>query len=118
MKVNAFVYARLIAYLVDHDCTCFELAEFTGLHYRTVYNYVGELHKAKVVHICGWEKSSYNADLGRIFRFGKGKDRPREQKSATESKRAWRAKQRQRLINGALVGTPAVLRNGSGTCDG
>lgn len=93
MKINAFTQARLIRLLLDGDRTCTELAEETGLHYVTVLQYTRELHRAGAAHICGWEKDARGRDNTKIYKIGRGKDRPRSKRTAAERAASYRKKQ-------------------------
>ena len=78
-KMNAFTYALLINLLMEGTRTCRELAEETGLHILTIYDYTYHLHKAKALFIVGWDGEGRNQT--RIFMLGRGKDVPRPSKS-------------------------------------
>lgn len=78
-KMNAFTYAVLIRLLMDGTRTCRELAEETGLHILTVYDYTYHLHKSGAAFIVTWDGEGRHQT--RIYMIGRGKDAPRPSKS-------------------------------------
>ena len=89
-KMGAFTYAILIKLLADGTRTCTELAEETGLHILTIYDYTYHLHKAGAVHICTWDGSGRH--MTRIYMLGAGKDVPRPSKSRKQIADDYRAR--------------------------
>jgi len=77
MKVNAMSYAMLIKLLMDGTRTAEELAQETGLHKQTVYDYTKELHKRKAVFIADWEKDNMGRDCMPIYMIGTDPDAKR-----------------------------------------
>ncbi len=94
VKVNAMSYSRLIKLLMDGTRTAAELAEETGLHKQTVYDYTRQLHKAKAVYIADWEKDSMGRDCMPIFMIGNKKDAKRHTKTAAERAADYRARKK------------------------
>ena len=78
-KVNAMTFAIMTKLLMEGTRTCQELADETGLHKLTVYDWTRELHRQGVIHICMWEGEGRSST--RIFKFGPGKDAPRPVKT-------------------------------------
>lgn len=78
-KMNAFTYAVLIRLMMDGTRTCRELAEETGLHILTVYDYTYHLHKSGAAFIVTWDGEGRHQT--RIYMIGRGKDAPRPSKS-------------------------------------
>ena len=78
-KMNAFTYAMLIRLMMDGTRTCRELAEETGLHILTVYDYTYHLHKSGAAFIVTWDGEGRHQT--RIYMIGRGKDAPRPSKS-------------------------------------
>ena len=78
-KVNAMTFAILTKMLMEGTRTCQELADDTGLHKLTIYDWTRELHRQGVIHICMWEGEGRSST--RIFKFGPGKDAPRPVKT-------------------------------------
>ena len=97
IKINAITYAQLIKLMLDGLYTCQELAEQTGLHYVTVLQYTRELHRAGAAHIFDYEQDGYGRDGQRIYKLGKGKDKPRRKLTTNERQRAYRARKAARL---------------------
>jgi predicted ArsR family transcriptional regulator len=91
-KINGFTQARLIKLLFEGIYSCQELAEETGLHPTTVRDYTRELHRAKAIHICAWEKDSRGRDVIKIYKIGEAKDAKRHRLTDAERQRAYRAK--------------------------
>jgi hypothetical protein len=85
-------YAHLIKMLIDGTRTCEELAEETGLHKHTVYEYTRELHKVKAVHIACWEKDRLGRDCMPIFMIGNKPDVKRHRFSAAERQATYRSR--------------------------
>jgi len=89
-KMTAATYAILIKLLADGTRTCAELAEATGLHIVTIYNYVQHLHKAKVIHICMWKGTGRQQT--RIYMLGDKADAPRPSKTRKQIAADYRAR--------------------------
>ncbi|MFM7012550.1 MAG: hypothetical protein ACKO0Z_25005 [Betaproteobacteria bacterium] len=73
-KVGAMSYAKLLKNLIPGTLTCTELAEATGLHVLTVYDYTKAMYKEKVIHITDWDLDAMGRETIRIYRFGPGTD--------------------------------------------
>jgi len=95
VKVNAMSYAHLIKMLLEGTRTACELAEETGLHKHTVYEYTRELHKVKAVYIADWEKDRLGRDCMPIFMIGNKPDTKRSK--ITPAKRAQNYRTRKNL---------------------
>lgn len=92
---------KLLRLLVDGEHTFEELAESTGLHYRTVCEWVNALHREGVVHIAGYEKDSYNRDNAPLWLFGVDKrDAKRSKLTAAQRQARCRARKRQASLLG------------------
>lgn len=107
IKMGAISYAKMAALMLDGVYTCQELADETGLSYVTVLQYTRELHLAGAAHVSGWEKDALGRDTVRIYGLGRGKDAPKEKKSAAARNASLRAKRGMQKISLALVGTHA-----------
>lgn len=92
IKMGAISYAKMIRLLMDGTMTCAEIAEETGLHLLTVYQYTRELHREGVIHIALWEKDSRGRDAIKVYRFGEGKDAKRY--AMTQRERAARYREK------------------------
>ena len=104
IKVNAMSYARLIKLLAEGTRTCAELAEETGLHKLTVYQYTRELHKARAVHVCMWEQDSRGRHSVRVYMLGEAKDAPRVRETGAERQARCRARKAARALDQILGG--------------
>lgn len=97
-KVNALTFSILCKLMMDGTRTCHELAEDSGLHVLTVYDWTRELHRQGVIHICMWDGEGRTST--RIFKFGPGKDAKRPLKARSQISAEYRARKRaQELIN-------------------
>jgi predicted ArsR family transcriptional regulator len=92
--MNAISYAHMIKMLLEGTRTCAELAEETGLHVATIYDYTRELHKKGAAHIITWEPDTLGRDAKPVFMLGKGKDAERRKLSAAERTANYRARNR------------------------
>jgi predicted ArsR family transcriptional regulator len=92
VKVNAMSYARLIKMLMEGTRTAGELAEETGLHKHTVYEYTRELHKVKAVHIADWEKDILGRECMPIFMIGNKPDAKRATMTKAQIAKNYRAR--------------------------
>lgn len=101
-KMSAFTYALLINLLMDGTRTCRELAEETGLHILTIYDYTYHLHKAKALFIVGWDGEGRNQT--RIFMLGRGKDVPRPSKSRKQISEDYKARQAAKALLQRMAG--------------
>ena len=102
-KVNAMTFAILTKLLMEGVYTCHELAEQTGLHKLTIYDWTRELHRQGVIHICMWEGEGRNST--RIFKFGPGKDAARPKKPRAQIHEEYRARQKAAQLLKRMVGT-------------
>lgn len=103
-KVNALSYALLIKLLADGTRTCKELAEETGLHVMTIYDYTYHLHKANVIHICTWEGSGRQQT--RIYMLGDKADVPRPSKTRRQIADDYRARKAAKDLLQRMAGAP------------
>ena len=102
-KVNAMSFAILCKLMMDGTRTCTELADETGLHVMTIYDWTATLHKHGVIHICMWEGEGRSST--RIFKFGPGKDEPRPIKPRARVSAEYRAKKKAAQLLQRMVGT-------------
>lgn len=97
-------FAILVKLLYEGTRTCAELAEETGLHKLTIYDWTRELHRQGVIHICMWEGEGRAST--RIFKFGPGKDAPRPVKERSRIHAEYRARKNAALLLQRMAGTP------------
>lgn len=76
--------------MMDGTRTCRELAEETGLHILTVYDYTYHLHKSGAAFIVTWDGEGRHQT--RIYMIGRGKDAPRPSKSRKQIAEDYRAR--------------------------
>lgn len=102
MKIGAMSYAKLMRYLMEGTLTCNELAEATGLHKLTVYQYTRALHKEKVIHIAFWEGEGRNKT--KIYMLGNKPDVKKVRKDRKLISKEYRDRQKQMKLNQILAG--------------
>ena len=101
-KVNAMSFSIMCKLLMDGTHTCYELAEETGLHVLTIYDWTREMHRQGVVHICMWEGEGRSST--RIFKLGEGKDAPRPIKHRSKVHAEYRARKKSAELNHQMAG--------------
>lgn len=101
-KVNALTFSIMCRLLMDGTRTCRELAEETGLHVMTVYDWTAMMHKQGVIHICMWEGEGRAST--RIFMFGAGKDAPRPIKQRSLTHAEYRARKKAEKLLQMMAG--------------
>ena len=84
VKIGAITYARLVKAMIPGDLTCQELADETGLHLITVYQYARELHAAGAAHIVRYDADCRGRQLIKIYKIGEGRDAKRVAMSKAE----------------------------------
>ena len=92
IKVGAISYAQLIKHMQEGIYTCAELAEATGLHLVTVYQYARELHAADAAHIVRFEPDSRGRHNVKVYAMGARADAKRVRMTAVERQARFRAK--------------------------
>ena len=68
-------FSILVKLLYEGTRTCYELAQDTGLHKLTIYDWTREMHRQGIIHICMWEGEGRSSV--RIFKMGPGTDAKR-----------------------------------------
>ena len=101
-KVNAMTFSIMVKLLYEGTRTCYELAEETGLHQLTIYDWTREMHRQGVIHICMWEGEGRSSM--RIFKMGPGKDAPRPVKTRAQSYAEYKARQNARKLLHRMAG--------------
>jgi hypothetical protein len=89
--------------MMEGTRTCQELANDTGLHKLTIYDWTAVLHKQGIIHICMWEGEGRSSM--RIFKFGPGKDAPRPIKPRSQVYAEYRAKQKAKVLLQRMAGS-------------
>jgi hypothetical protein len=98
-KINALSYAILLKNLMEGTMDCQELADATGLHVLTVYDYTKAMYKQGAIHICAWEHDRLGRCNVRIYMLGKGRDAIKTTKSRSQVSADWRTRQKQIQMN-------------------
>ena len=114
IKVNAMAYSHLIKALFTGDHTCEELAEITGLHKLTIYQYCRELHKAKAAYICRREPDKLGRHTVKVYKLGEAKDAPRVRMTGAERQAATRARTKAKELTLVMGGTAQYVQAANG----
>lgn len=114
IKVNAMAYSHLIKALFTGDHTCEELAEITGLHKLTVYQYCRELHKVKAVHICRRDPDRLGRHTVKVYKLGESRDTPPVRMTGAERQAKSRAKEKAMEIAAVMGGTAQYVQAANG----
>lgn len=101
-KVNALSFSIMCKLLMEGTRTCRELADETGLHVLTVYDWTAVMHKQGIIHICTWEGEGRSQT--RIFMFGPGKDAPRPVKKRSIISSEYRARKKAEQLLRMMAG--------------
>lgn len=99
--MNAICYAQMCAAMIPGDMTCQELADETGLHIVTVYQYARELHRFGAAHISNYLPDTRGRHLIKVYKLGPGKDARRVRVSQAERQR--RAREKRKALNDPLL---------------
>lgn len=94
VKVNAMSFGKLVRFMMDGVYSCQELAELTGLHIITVYQYTRELHKAGACRIVEWREDSRGRQMIKVYQIGLGRDMPRMRLTSAERQKASRQRKK------------------------
>ena len=113
-KLNAMTQAKLLRLLWEGGFDCDELAEESGLHVLTVYEYCRELHREGMVHIVGWAIDSRGRASKRIFKLGPGRDVPRRALSQRERQARCRSRKAEAQALQVLAGRGRFEQVGNG----
>ncbi len=114
VKVNAIAYSHMIKALFTGDHTCDELAEITGLHVLTVYQYCRALHAAKAIHICRRDPDKLGRHIIKIYKLGEAKDAPPVRMSGRERQAATRARAKARELAAVMGGGAQYVQAANG----
>lgn len=101
-RICAKSNAILMRLLLDGTRDCYELAEETGLAYRSITDYCAALRKEGAVHVAGWSEDAAGGRRLAIYKLGVGKDVP--QPRFTPAERAQRHRDRKTAARKALMG--------------
>lgn len=99
VKLNAVMYAEMLAEMIAGPCTAHDIADHTGMHVLTVQRTLRPMHRRGLVHISGYEKDAQGRSVIRVWRFGEGKDAKRPPpKDRAQKRREARARVRLSLL--------------------
>jgi DNA-binding Lrp family transcriptional regulator len=101
-KVNALTFSIMVKLLYEGTRTCTELADDTGLHKLTVYDWTREMHRQGIIHICMWDGEGRSSV--RIFKMGPGKDAVRPVKTREQIHAEYKARQKAKQLLHRMAG--------------
>lgn len=84
IKSNHIAWALIIKELSEGPITAYDAVEVSGVYIATARYLLKALHKYKAVHICAWEPNSRGCDTTPVYKFGPGKDKPKQVKSMAQ----------------------------------
>ena len=97
MRVNQTRYAVVIKRLIENDATIADLAEVSGLHYKTVELMMRTFKSHGLVHISDYLQDLRGRDLFIVYRWGQGKDKKKFCMPSKEKTKIWR--ERKKMAN-------------------
>ena len=97
MRVNQTCYAVVIKRLIENDATIADLAEVSGLHYKTVEMMMRTFKSHGLVHISDYLQDLRGRDLFIVYRWGQGKDKKKFRIPSREKTKIWR--ERKKMAN-------------------
>ena len=114
IKVNAMSYAILVRHMLEGVYTCFDLAEMTGLHLTTIYQYTRELHIAGAAHIAHFEPDARGRHNIKVFKLGTGQDAKRPRMTQVERQARCRAKVAAQQLSMVMAGKGQYIPRANG----
>lgn len=103
IKMQAVLYARMLAMMRDDPCSIADLAEETGLHVTTVREYTKQLHKLRLISIHDWVIRPLSKHRTPVFVLGDKKDAKRPPPiTASVRQMNCRRRKRQRELQAAM----------------
>ena len=104
VRVTAMTFARLMGELYSGASSVSDLHESTGLARSTLYEYIRELRKAKLVYVAGFDRAANNCPMIPLYQWGPGeKDVKVKPISMAEKSRNYRRNKREREIHSRLT---------------
>lgn len=94
MRVNQSCYAIVIKRLLQDDATIADLAEVSGLHYKTVEKMMRTFKSHGLVHISDYLQDLRGRDLFIVYRWGQGKDKKKFCMPSKEKTKLWRERKK------------------------
>lgn len=113
-KVGALSYAKLVALLDEGVHTAHSLAEETGLHVKTVYEYVAALRHEGIVHVCMWEPDGKERFVIPVFQLGRGKDAVRPKLTGYQKQQRARDKRKAAQLLQVQAGLGRFVQSANG----
>lgn len=101
VKMGAVLYAQMCSLMLQGELTCQELADETGLHLVTIYQYTRELHRFGAAHIARYEPDARGRHIIKIYKLGSGKDAKRVK--LTQAQRQQRSRDKRKAMNDPLL---------------
>lgn len=111
VRLSHLTTAKVIKALLEGSSTAHDLAEASGLHIITVYEFMRAMRKLRVAHICGWDQDSLGRDAIAVFAIGPGKDVRRRAMSRAQISRRYRDRLAIRGMTLAIVGQQEADKN-------
>lgn len=104
VRMTALTFALMMKELDAGASTVQHLHEATGLAKATLYDYLRELRKAKLVYVAGFERAANNCPMIPLYEWGPGKkDKRVKTISIAEKSRNYRRNKRDREAFGRLT---------------
>jgi hypothetical protein len=109
IKMGAISYALMLKHMIEGVYTCQELADFTGLHLVTVYQYTREICAAGAAHICHYEPDARGRHNIKVYKLGPGKNAKKPRVPAAKRTARYREKLKTLRLIHATAGQPTGL---------
>ena len=111
VRLTAHLLALLLKELTTGASNVSELQEATGLARSTIYDYIRELRKVKLVYVAGFDRAANNCPMIPLYQWGPGeKDVKVKPISMAEKSRNYRRNKRERETHSRLT----LLGGGAG----
>jgi len=107
IRTNQEMYAMVFKMLIEDPCTTHDIVEETGMHLVTAQRLMRCFNKHKLVHVCAWEKDVKGRDCTQVYKFGKGKDKPRQKLTEAERSARYKSKKKMMALTNVLHGAQA-----------
>ena len=94
IKGNAFHITQMLASIQNEALTARELIEQSGLDRDTVYMWIRELHRVRLIHVERWDKDACGRYVIAAYRWGLRRDARRIYADRNARVRQWRARKK------------------------
>lgn len=101
MKVNQFLFSKMMAMFREGNVSAMEVADELGFHRITVQQYVKALREVepRILRVCGWGKDTRGRVCIKLYDMKPGPDVPKPpKKPALEASRQYRERRRMRAL--------------------